>query len=430
MSIKINTLVDLADYFEIQPKLLALLLKKTDNFYRENKIPKRSGGLRELYIPIEPLKIIQKKIKNELLDCNIPLSSTHAYCFSKSIITNASSHIGNSFMFKLDIKDFFPNINSERVYTVFDSFRLKNGSFEKNNSKLELSPKICRYLTRLCMFRGGLPQGAPTSPTLANLAARSMDLKLNEYTKNLNINYTRYSDDMVFSSKSPMQESAKDKIMDLVEASGFNINTKKIAYISNNRIKIVTGILVTNNGLRLPKKGRRELRSAYHNFINIENSSCSLNDFNSTKLTLVGKFNHWLSIEPRSKFPKIALENIINTELSLLKDIKYSKNLKITLSKLIFDDGDLSKEKLIVESYKINEADKPRVRQLMREASVLTVPNDNKIIDKIQLIQWTKKENIFEAYFIAAYLRVPHEPPVFNDQTLSAKLVAWLKYSS
>lgn len=435
MIIKINTLMDLAEYFQIPSKLLALILKKTDNFYRENKIPKRSGGFRDLFIPIEPLKIIQRKIKDQFLDLNTPLTSTHAYCFSRSIITNASTHIGNPFMFKLDIKDFFPSIESERIYEIFDSFRLNNKSFEKQSCKIEINPKICRYLTRLCMYKGGLPQGAPTSPSLANLAARSMDLKLNEYTKNLNINYTRYSDDMVFSSKSPMQDSVKDKIMDLIEGSGFNINTKKIAYINHDRTKIVTGILVTSSGLRLPKKGRRELRSAYHNFINQKNAITNLNNIDLIKSTLIGKFNHWLSIEPRSSFPKTALENIIKTEAPLLRDSMYLKSLKIKSNKHAVDnDGNdnILKNNITIESIKFNEIeeiDKPRVRQLMRESSLLIFPNNKKILNKNQLIEWTKKNNQIEAYFIAAYLEIPHEPPVFTDPTLSAKLTAWLKYS-
>jgi RNA-directed DNA polymerase len=432
MIIKINTLIELAEYFQIQPKFLALILKQTDNFYRENKIPKRSGGLRDLFIPIEPLKIIQRKIKDQLLDCNTPLTSTHAYCYSRSIITNASTHIGNPFMFKLDIKDFFPHIKSERVYEIFDSFRLNNKSFEKHNCKIEINSKICRYLTRLCMYKGGLPQGAPTSPSLANLAARSMDLMLYEYTNNLNIKYTRYSDDMVFSSKSPMQESVKDRIMDLVELSGFNINTKKIAYINHDRTKIVTGILVTDSGLRLPKKGRRELRSAYHNFINQKNTTTSLKNMDSIKSTLIGKFNHWLSIEPRSTFPKTALENIIKMEAPLLSDSMYLNSLKIKSDKLIADNNILLNNDITIEPIKFNEIkeiEKPRVRQLMREASLLIPPNNKKILNKNQLIKLTKKDNQIEAYFIAAYLEIPHEPPVFTDPTLSGKLIAWLKYS-
>lgn len=433
MTIKINSLIDLAEYFQIQPRKLALILKETDNFYRENRIPKRTGGFRELFIPIDPLRIIQKKIKDQLLDLNTPLSSTHAYCFSRSIVTNASSHIGNPFMFKLDIEDFFPNIESQRIYEIFDSFRLKNKSFEINNSKIEINPKICRYLTRLCMYKGGLPQGAPTSPTLANIAARSMDLKLNEYTKKFNIKYTRYSDDMVFSSKLPMHESTKDKIMDLVESSGFNINTKKISYINHNRTKLVTGILVTNNGLRLPKKGRRELRSAYHNFINAKGIEASSKDAYLIRSSLIGKFNHWLNIEPRSEFPKIALENLKKIEISELSNInlaqayKINTDKKIKINKYSFEKNTHQE---LTEFNAINDIDKPRVRQLMREAASLITPDKKKPLDKNEIIKWSKKSNQIEAYFIAAHLNIEHEPPLFTDATLTAKLKSWLNYSN
>ena len=87
---------------------------------------------------------------------------------------------------------------------------------------------------------------------------------------------------------------------------------------------------------------------------------------------------------------------------------------------------------MTIEPIKLNEIkeiEKPRVRQLMREASLLIPPNNNKILNKNQLIKLTKKDNQIEAYFIAAYLEIPHEPPVFTDPTLSEKLIAWLKYS-
>lgn len=132
--------------------------------YRRFRIPKRSGGMREVAAPEKPLKTLQRRILRRLLN-RLPCHP-HVTGFERgrSIATNAAQHLGKSVVVRMDIRDFFASTRSVRVEHFF--------------RRIGWSSKAAQLLVHLCTDRGGLPQGAPTSPRLANLVNYRLDARL------------------------------------------------------------------------------------------------------------------------------------------------------------------------------------------------------------------------------------------------------------
>jgi RNA-directed DNA polymerase len=220
--------------------------------YETTTIPKRSGGKRVLHVPDRASKHLQRKLLKQLIE-RLPIhDNVHGFRKGRSIVDNAAEHIGQEVIVKLDIVDFFPSTNSERVESAF-----KGAGFDKSSAKL---------LTRLTCYEGGLPQGAPTSPALSNYVNKNMDVKLADAALRRSARYTRYADDITFS----FAEYSRDKIHDLLISTGkilqyygYRQNNRKKRIIRQHRQQLVTG-LVVNERVNLPRKTRRWLRSVKH----------------------------------------------------------------------------------------------------------------------------------------------------------------------
>jgi RNA-directed DNA polymerase len=132
--------------------------------YTTFRIPKRNGGSREISAPRPALKHVQLWIHTALLSALIPHEASHGFAPGRSIVTNASPHVGAELILKLDLRDFFPSISRRQVQGIF--------------RRAGYTVPVARLLTSLTTFGGGLPQGAPTSPALANLVAYGMDARL------------------------------------------------------------------------------------------------------------------------------------------------------------------------------------------------------------------------------------------------------------
>jgi RNA-directed DNA polymerase len=172
------------------PKLRYLLYRRPiSQRYRNFEIPKKSGGKRLITAPIEEIKELQRTL-NELLNIIYqPRLSTHGFALNRSIVTNAEAHVGARFVFNLDLADFFPSIHFGRV----------RGMFLKK--PFQCNPAVATVLAQLCCHDGKLPQGAPTSPTISNLICGRMDVDLQRFAREHACTYTRYADDITFSSE-------------------------------------------------------------------------------------------------------------------------------------------------------------------------------------------------------------------------------------
>lgn len=196
---------------------------------------------REISAPSQNLKARQRWILDEIL-YKIPLHECcHGFVKNHSIKTNAQLHINHEFILCMDIHDFFPSINIEQVQNVF--------------YHIGYTSRVAFELAKICTHDGVLPQGAPTSPYIANIIFSNIDKLIQEVIFSKNITYSRYADDLTFSSCENISFLIPE-ISQLVKLHGFEINSKKTHLMEDPHRKIVTGLLVTDK-VRVPKYYKR-----------------------------------------------------------------------------------------------------------------------------------------------------------------------------
>ena len=226
-------------------KILYNVSNNIDANYEEIIIHKKTGGLRFLNAPSKTLKDIQKRILKNVLEEKKTSNYTYAYIKGCSIIDNAKPHVDKSKIVKLDIKDFFDNINFNMVYSTCFNETL-------------YPKKLGMLLANLCTYNNSLPQGAPTSGYISNIVLRSFDEKIGLFCKNNDIEYTRYCDDMTFSGDFNTRKLIK-KVNELLYEEGFCLNKKKIVVVNKKTRQQVTGIVV-NNKLSIRKSYKKKIR--------------------------------------------------------------------------------------------------------------------------------------------------------------------------
>lgn len=200
--------------------------------------------VRLIAAPGRPLKLRQVWILKNMLECVEIPECVHGFVKNRSIKTNAMCHVGKNQVLCLDLADFFPSIHEAKVKKVFE--------------KLGCTEKVADFYTRLCTWRGKLPQGAPTSPYLANLVFDPIDYILMEFAEKHDLVYTRYADDLTFSADFGL-EKLQEKIITLIEENGFQVNKKKTHIMEKPYRKIITGLIVTDE-VRVPKRFKKKLR--------------------------------------------------------------------------------------------------------------------------------------------------------------------------
>ena len=283
-------LVNTSDIKKIN-KILYGISNNIDLNYEEIIIKKKNKNLRYLNEPSPILKSIQKRILKNVLEEKMISKCAYAYKKGLSTILNAKSHVGCKVILKLDIENFFDNINFYKVY---------NSCFNEN-----LYPKkLGMLLTNLCVYNGKLPQGSPTSGYISNIVLRNFDCNIDAYCKDKNINYTRYSDDMTFSGDFDIRKLIKF-VNELLYKEGFRLNKSKIKVVLNTTRQQVTGIVVNEN-INLSKNYKRKIRQEVYyvlkygvkSHIKKRNINLSCNRYLSV---LLGKINYVLTVNPNDK---------------------------------------------------------------------------------------------------------------------------------
>lgn len=202
---------------------------------------------RRLSVPNGFLKTVQRRIlEHYLYKLDVSEFST-AYCRGRSLLDNASPHIGKEYMVKLDISHFFDNIDDDMVFMIM--------------RQLGMSMPATSMLTNLCVHNGRLPQGAPTSPYIANLVMKHFDEKLGLWCAENNITYTRYCDDITLSGTKKAIKSSHlvSRIRRMLYRMGFDLNEKKTVFVSSSQQQKVTGIVV-NEKPQISREMRRMIR--------------------------------------------------------------------------------------------------------------------------------------------------------------------------
>lgn len=226
--------------------------------YRTFTIPKRDGSVREIASPNRYLYDLQKRLCEALAHIYRPPSAVHGFVSSRSIITNASVHVGADCLLAVDLENFFPSIHFGRVMGLF---RAKPFRF---------SDEVAAAIAHICCLNGSLPQGAPTSPVISNMIARSLDRRLQLLAKATGCAYTRYADDIIFSGrKSVIAKLAQlnqravalsPRLVHEINAAGFSVKEKKNRVLSPGQCMLATG-LVVNERLSVRRSRIRRLRS-------------------------------------------------------------------------------------------------------------------------------------------------------------------------
>ncbi|MFR8933505.1 MAG: retron Ec67 family RNA-directed DNA polymerase/endonuclease [Lachnospira pectinoschiza] len=222
-----------------------LYVKRIDNCYTSFDIKKKNNGVRVISAPNEDLKDIQRKLgyllelhhKAFLKEKNIDNKISHGFEKNKSIITNAAVHRNNKYILSIDIKDFFDSIHFGRV----------RGFFNKN-IEFNLPLDMATVMAQLVCYKGVLPQGAPTSPIVSNLICNILDIRILNLVKKYRMNYTRYADDMTFSTNDRCIVDNYDGILEEIANElgkfGLHINDKKTRLIYKDSRQEVTGLVV------------------------------------------------------------------------------------------------------------------------------------------------------------------------------------------
>lgn len=220
-------------------------LKYIDREYRTTNIKKKNGGGRTLHVPSHQLKRRQAIILRRILNA-LPVSPyATAYKKGATLQNNATPHVGHRYLLKLDITDFFGSIRFGQVYRA---------AFNANY----FPKQIGLMLTRLCCRQDVLPQGAPTSPALSNLVMQNFDNNMGAWCAKRGIAYTRYCDDMTFSSDKPLYH-VYEKAKAMLEEMGFQLNEKKTRFVTNSSRQSVTGLTV-NEKVSISRDYKRMLR--------------------------------------------------------------------------------------------------------------------------------------------------------------------------
>jgi len=259
-----TTIEQIASKIGISSAYLGFIVSRCDRQYKAYYITKHSGDLRRIEAPNIDLKAIQRWILRNILE-NIPVNDrAQGFVRGRGIRKNASYHLGKRYLLCIDIKDFFPSIKKDKVHDVF--------------LQATKDSDIARIYSELCTFKDRLPQGGVTSPILSNLVFRSADEKIVDLCGRMNIIYSRYADDMTFSSNDfqALQE-LYNKVEQLVDSEGFEINRKKTRYCSGKNRMLVTGLRLNSGKLTTGRERKRRVRAAVYNYIVNKDQSVNMN---------------------------------------------------------------------------------------------------------------------------------------------------------
>jgi retron-type reverse transcriptase len=228
--------------------------------YRQFHIPKKSGGVRTITAPEGELKDVMLTLAFMLLELYIPTPEAMAFIPGKSIVENANQHLGQNYVLNLDLSDFFTSITANMV--------------EHNLVKLGIAPLVARDIATICTYPvvndhrvlNVVPQGAPTSPVISNICAMTLDNRLSGLARRFHLTYTRYADDITFSSNHNVYQKDGAFMAELnriIAECQFTINPKKTRLQKRGSRQEVTGLTVGQK-TNVSRKYIKNLRVLIH----------------------------------------------------------------------------------------------------------------------------------------------------------------------
>ena len=259
-------------------------------------------GKRIILAPCEKLKQAQRFFKTAI---------NWVYPLEMNTFNAAKIHCGKKYVLKMDIKDFYGSVPYPFIEQVVKNVckRLKNADIN--------------YYLMITTVDDKLPTGAPTSAHIANACFSPVDKRIRDYANILGISYSRYMDDLTFSCDDKYLLNLIEKYVTKTLGNfGYKLNERKTKYISDNKQQNVLGVVVNNKDVRLPKKLRRKLRAALHNYSIFKSSGAKQIDL---------KYRTWSEKSIAQLKGYLAYAKQVD-EKSYNKLINYAKKLEISLS--------------------------------------------------------------------------------------------------
>lgn len=316
--------------FELRQITFFSSSKISQNSYCIFKVEKKSGGDRIIHAPVAGLKSIQKCL-NLILQIVYDVSpSANGFVPGRSIVDNAQKHVGSNYVYNIDLKDFFPTIDQARVWG-----RLKAEPF---NLKLDRQV-IGNMISGLCCTeleverlnnsaewiktrKSVLPQGAPTSPVLSNIICGQLDYYLQAVANRFNLKYSRYADDITFSSMHNVYQKDSvfiKEIQRVIKSQKFYIKSCKTRLQKRGYRQEVTG-LVVNEKVNVRKRYKKDIRMWLYKWENYGYSTTS----------------EYFRLRP-SAARAISFSKVIGGKINFLIDIKGGNNRAAKELKQRFD---------------------------------------------------------------------------------------------
>ena len=340
----IFTLRHLSKLTDVNFKYLHSIVGKKINPYNNFSINKARGGKRNISSPNFYLRRVQDFIKQEILDTNYVSSqiseSVFSYRKALSIVDNAKFHIGAKWIIKTDIENFFDSIKEYHIYHFFHSLGYASllslelsrlvtwPSFDINfdlglsqdrslNEDITFTSKYKFYCSSDVI--GSLPQGAPTSPQLSNIIFSPIDEKFKILSEEYGYIYTRYADDLFFSTRNNIDINSARNLLNevrcILNSSNYKMNNKKTKIILPRAKKVITGIVITDDKILLDRKFKDEIKMniffAEKNGLEAQRKFIKFHGNTHTFLKyLLGKLNFANQVEP--DFANIWKKRLLN----------------------------------------------------------------------------------------------------------------------
>ena len=334
-----ENILDLKGFFTLNElKQLA-----TSNQYTFFKIPKKRGGHRQICTPARNLAFVQLCIAILMKGLYKPNSNVFGFVEGKSIVDNAKIHIGKKYVLNIDLKDFFNSITED---VIIEKLIRQPYYFSYKASK------FISDLVTVIMPNGVrcLPQGSPSSPIITNIVADHLDVRLSKLAQKYNVQYSRYADDITFSSVNPVlfkrkgltskKKGLRGLIEFIIQEEGFEINNKKSRISLPSQQHEVTG-LVVNDKVNVRRNYVKHLRTEIHNW----------EKDGYIKASFIF-FKHHDSTYKRAGIA--SMENVIDGKLSFLRMVK-GENDPTYLKLKIRYESLLARDKRIIELANLNE---------------------------------------------------------------------------
>ena len=275
---QLSTLEDLAEWLVLPLDRLDYLADPASryerhgdfavNHYRYQLIGKRNGGVRLLEAPKVNLKGVQRKILVEILGAMPVHDDAFGFVKGRNCLVAAQRHVGEQVVVSFDIARFFPSISAGRVYGLFRCLGYPHNvarhlcAFCTNVVPTRVLNKLLG--TERALYRvPHLPQGAPTSPALANQMAFGMDRRLSGLARCLGANYSRYADDFTFSGDQTIVRTLLRAVPAIVEEEGFGLNPAKTRVMQQSDRQTVTGVVV-NAHLNVDRASFDRIKAVIH----------------------------------------------------------------------------------------------------------------------------------------------------------------------